>query len=39
MKMKVLLILFTIFYKKWNINTEEEWKYFLRNVKYNINGE
>ena len=33
------LILFTIFYKKWNINTEEEWKYFLRNVKYNINGE
>ena len=33
------LVLFTIFYKKWNINTYEEWKYFLRNVKYNINGD
>ena len=32
------MILFTIFYKKWNINTEEEWKYFLKNVKYNIDG-
>ena len=31
------LILFTLFYKKWIINTEEDWKYFLRNVKYNIN--
>ena len=33
------LVLFTIFYKKWNINTYEEWKYFLRNVRYNINGD
>ena len=32
------LILFTLFYKKWNINTQEEWKYFLKNVKYNIDG-
>ena len=33
------LIIFTLFYKKWNINKEEEWKYFLRNVKYNIEGD
>ena len=33
------LILFTIFYKKWNINSEEDWKSFLRNVKYNIGGD
>ena len=33
------LILFTIFYKKWNINSDDEWKSFLRNVKYNIGGD
>ena len=33
------MILFTIFYKKWNINSEEDWKSFLRNVKYNIGGD
>ena len=33
------LILFTIFYKKWNLNSDEEWKCFFRNVKYNIGGD
>ena len=32
------LLLFTIFYKKWNINTEKDWKYFFKNIKYNIGG-
>ena len=30
------LILFTIFYKKWNINCQEDWKYFFQKVKYII---
>ena len=32
------LLLFTIFYRKWNINTEKDWKYFFKNVKYDIGG-
>ena len=30
------LLLFTIFYKKWNINGQDDWKYFFQNVKYLI---
>ena len=30
------LLLFTFFYKKWNISTEIEWKNFFKNVKYSI---
>ena len=30
------LMLFTFFYKKWNLSTEKEWKYFFKNVKYDI---
>ena len=30
------LILFTFFYKKWNIIAEKDWKYFFKNVKYYI---
>ena len=30
------LILFTFFYKKWNIIAEKDWKYFFKNVKYQI---
>ena len=33
------LIIFTLFYKKWNINTEEDWKCFLNNVKYKIDED
>ena len=32
------LILFTIFYRKWNINSEKKWKKFFKNVKYEIGG-
>ena len=32
------LILFTIFYRKWNINGEKKWKKFFRNVKFDIGG-
>ena len=32
------LMLFTFFYKKWNISEEKDWKYFFRNVKYYIGG-
>jgi len=32
------LLLYTIFYKKWNISGEKNWKNFLNNVKYNIGG-
>ena len=30
------LLIFTIFYKKWNINGQDDWKYFFQNVKYLI---
>ena len=30
------LILFTFFYKKWNIIAEKDWKYFFKNVKYKV---
>ena len=30
------LVLFTIFYKKWNINGQDDWKHFFQNVKYII---
>ena len=30
------LIIFTIFYKKWNINSQDDWKYFFQKVKYLI---
>ena len=30
------LIIFTFFYKKWNIIAEKDWKYFFKNVKYYI---
>ena len=33
------LILFAIFYKKWNINGEKKWKKFFKNVKFNIGGK
>ena len=33
------LILFTIFYKKWDLKSEKDWKFFLKNVKFNINGD
>ena len=33
------LILFTIFYKKWNINGEKKWKKFFKNVKFDIGGK
>ena len=32
------LLLYTIFYKKWNISDEKSWKSFFKNVKYNISG-
>ena len=32
------LLLFTIFYTKWNISDEKGWKSFFKNVKYNIGG-
>ena len=32
------LLLYTIFYKKWNISDEKSWKSFFKNVKYNIGG-
>ena len=32
------LILFTMFYKKWNINNERDWTYFFENVKFLIGG-
>ena len=32
------LILFTIFYKKWIINSKDDWKYFFQNVIYTIGG-
>ena len=33
------LILFAIFYRKWNINGEKKWKKFFRNVKFDIGGK
>ena len=33
------LILFVIFYRKWNINGEKKWKKFFRNVKFDIGGK
>ena len=33
------LILFVIFYRKWNLNEEKKWKKFFRNVKFNIGGK
>ena len=30
------LILFTIFYKKWNLSGQDDWKYFLQNVSFII---
>ena len=33
------LILFTIFYRKWNIDGEKKWKKFFRNVKFDIGGK
>ena len=33
------LLLFTIFYKKWNLNNETAWRYFFSNVYYNIGGK
>ena len=30
------LILFTIFYKKWNISGQDDWKYFFQNVSFAI---
>jgi hypothetical protein len=32
------LIIFTIFYKKWIINSKDDWKYFFQNVIYTIGG-
>ena len=32
------LLLFTIFYTKWNISDEKSWRSFFKNVKYNIGG-
>ena len=32
------LMIFTFFYKKWIIHNEKDWKYFFKNVKYNIGG-
>ena len=32
------LLLYTIFYKKWNFSDEKSWKSFFKNVKYNISG-
>ena len=32
------LLLFTFFYKKWNISTEKEWKNFFKKVNYKIGG-
>ena len=32
------LLLYTIFYKKWNISDEKSWKSLFKNVKYNIAG-
>ena len=32
------LIIFTIFFKKWNIEKEKDWKFFFKNVKYSIGG-
>ena len=33
------LILFTIFYKKWIINSKDDWKYFFQKVVYIIGGK
>ena len=33
------LILFTLFYKKWIINSKDDWKYFFQNVLYIIGGK
>ena len=33
------LIIFTIFYKKWIINSKDDWKYFFQNVIYTIGGK
>ena len=33
------LILFTIFYKKWIINSRDDWKYFFKNVNFIIGGK
>ena len=33
------LVLFTIFYKKWIINSKDDWKYFFKNVIYIIGGK
>ena len=33
------LIIFTIFYKKWNINSQDDWKYFFQKVKYLIGNK
>ena len=33
------LILFTIFYKKWNLNGQDDWKYFFKNVLFIIGGK
>ena len=33
------LILFTIFYKKWTINSKDDWKYFFQKVFYIIGGK
>ena len=33
------LILFTIFYKKWEINSKDDWKYFFQNVVYYIGNK
>ena len=33
------LILFTIFYKKWNITGEKRWKKFFKNSKFDIGGK
>ena len=32
------LLLFTIFYRKWNLNKKEEWKSFFQYVKFKIGG-
>ena len=33
------LIIFTIIYKKWNLNNKEEWKYFFQKVKFLIGDQ
>ena len=33
------LILFTIFYKKWNLSGQDDWKYFFQKVSFIIGGK